>query len=154
MYEIKNKIPPNLESRFLGKQKRIRAIREAKAIKVSILNASENGTGIIKLESPTTKRMLNKLLPIIFPIAMSQFFLKAAITEVKSSGKDVPKATIVKPMNLSLQPKKRAMKVADFTTKLLPKITRPNPIIVKNIAFIIDIFGSFELSESLFVLCS
>ena len=56
-------------------------------------------------EIPTTKRMLKMLLPTMFPIAISALCFLAAETDVKSSGRDVPRATIVRPMNLSLTPK-------------------------------------------------
>jgi len=44
------------------------------------------------------------LLPITFPIARSVLPLNAAIIEVTNSGKDVPVATIVKPITISLTP--------------------------------------------------
>ena len=45
------------------------------------------------------------LLPTIFPMAIPVFPLLAAVTDVTSSGRDVPSATIVSPINLSLMPK-------------------------------------------------
>lgn len=97
--------PPNLERRFFGKQKSNKATTDPNATKVSIRKASAKGTGIIILESPTTKRMLKRLLPMMFPMAISQFFLEAATTEVNNSGKEVPKATIVNPIKRSDNPK-------------------------------------------------
>ena len=102
-------IPPNLERRFLGRQNNNNKITETVETIASNLNAFWNGTGIIIPESPTTKRMLKILLPTIFPTAISEFFFIAAVTEVNNSGKDVPKATIVNPMNLSLKPKNESL---------------------------------------------
>ena len=47
---------------------------------------------------PKIKNMLNMLLPITFPNAMSVSPLRAATMDVTNSGKDVPAATIVKAM--------------------------------------------------------
>ena len=48
---------------------------------------------------PRMNRMLKILLPTMLPMAMSAFPLRAATTEVTSSGSDVPNATMVRPMN-------------------------------------------------------
>ena len=85
---------------FFGKQNSKRSTTEAPATIVSNLKADANGTGITRLDNPTTNKMLKILLPIIFPTAISQFFFIAADTDVNSSGKEVPKATIVSPINL------------------------------------------------------
>ena len=53
--------------------------------------------------------------------------LRAAETDVNSSGRDVPSATMVNPINRSLIPKTRAMALAASTVKLLPKITKKSP---------------------------
>ena len=79
--------------------------------------------------------MLKILLPTIFPTAISEFFFIAAVTEVNNSGKDVPKATIVNPMNLSLKPKTFSTYVAELTTQLLLATIKTNPITVKISAF-------------------
>ena len=42
--------------------------------------------GVMEALHPSTKKMLNRLLPITFPIAISGFFFKAATMEVASSG--------------------------------------------------------------------
>ena len=60
--------------------------------------------GVMEALHPSTKKMLNRLLPITFPIAISGFFFKAATMEVASSGRDVPPATRVSPMTDSLLP--------------------------------------------------
>ena len=71
-------------------------------------------------DTPATQRMLKMLLPIMFPMAMSVFPFLAAVTEVTSSGSDVPNAIIVRPMILSETPQYFAMFVADLTTRSLP----------------------------------
>ena len=55
---------------------------------------------IIELK-PRTKRRLKILEPTTFPIARSLCFLITARTEVTNSGRDVPRATIVRAINLS-----------------------------------------------------
>jgi len=49
---------------------------------------------------PIIPNMLNMFDPTTLPIAISASFLKAAIIDVISSGKLVPKATIVTPITL------------------------------------------------------
>ena len=46
--------------------------------------------GVMEALHPSTKKMLKRLLPITLPIAISEFFLRAATMEVASSGRDVP----------------------------------------------------------------
>ena len=67
---------------------------------------------MIKPVVPITNKTLNILLPTILPMAMSAFPFLAAFTDVKSSGKEVPNATMVRPMNLSLIPSALASPVA------------------------------------------
>ena len=75
------------------------------------------------------------LLPTMFPMAISEFFLIEAETEVNNSGKDVPRATIVKPIKRSLKPNILAMAVAESTQKLLPRMIKTRPTTVSRIAF-------------------
>ncbi len=44
-------------------------------------------------------------------------FFDRATSDAASSGKEVPSATIVSPINTSLNPKNLAMKMEDLTTK-------------------------------------
>ena len=83
-------------------QKTSKAAADKSATIVSNLKACANGTGIISPESPTINKILKILLPTMLPIAISEFFFNAAETDVKSSGSEVPSATIVSPINLSL----------------------------------------------------
>ena len=75
------------------------------AITVSIINLLSNGTVQMSAVVPITNKILKILLPTIFPMAIPAFPLLAAVTDVTSSGRDVPSATIVSPINLSLMPK-------------------------------------------------
>lgn len=50
----------------------------------------------------------------------SAFPFRAAVTDVTSSGSEVPSATIVSPINRSLIPKYRAIADAPLTAKSLP----------------------------------
>ena len=84
---------------------------------------------------PMTKRILNILLPTIFPIAIPTFPLLAAVTEVTSSGRLVPNATIVSPMKRSLIPKVLAIADAESTTRSLPHTTMIPPATMEMIHF-------------------
>ena len=144
--------PAKRGSFFFGKQNNKSTIAAIPEIIVSNLNSAWNGTGIIRAESPTTNKILKILLPIMFPIAISEFFFIAAVTDVNNSGSEVPKATIVNPINLWLSPNFSAMNVADFTTKLLPAMIRASPITVNKIAFIKGISFISVSSEAVFTL--
>ena len=73
--------------------------------------------------------------PTILPIAISAFPFLAAVTEATNSGSDVPKATIVKPINFSLIPIAVAIAVAAFTEILAPQTTTAPPIRIKSKSF-------------------
>ena len=66
---------------------------------------------------PNTKKTLNRLDPITFPIAISGFFFKAATTEVANSGREVPIATRVNPITDSPTPNDRAISLDPSTKK-------------------------------------
>ena len=69
------------------------------------------------------------------PRAMSTSFLRAATMEVISSGRLVPKATMVRPMRFSLMPKAVAMVVAPSTTQSLPRVMAAMPSTMKRRLF-------------------
>lgn len=74
---------------------------------------------------PNTKNTLNRLLPMTLPMAIPGFFFKAAVTEVASSGKEVPPATSVSPMIESLTPNERAIPLAPSTKIVRQRSIRP-----------------------------
>lgn len=74
------------------------------------------------------------MLPTILPIAISLLPLNAAVTDVTNSGSDVPKATIVRPINLSLNPAYLAIFDAASTEISDPTIIKAKPTRVVNMA--------------------
>ncbi len=65
---------------------------------VSMINLRSNGTEQMSAAVPITNKILKILLPTIFPMAIPAFPFLAAVTDVTSSGSDVPNATIVRPI--------------------------------------------------------
>ena len=104
------------------KAKRKRVVRES-TIR-SIFAPRGKSIGFIKAVIPSIHKILNMLLPTIFPTARSTFFLRAATTEVTNSGKEVPKAITVAEMRKSLKPKFLAITIAPFTVQV-PQIYKP-----------------------------
>ena len=74
-----------------------------------MIKFGSKGTGVISALEPTTNKILKIFDPMMFPIAISALPFLAAVTEVTSSGKDVPKATMVSPINLWLTPSEMGM---------------------------------------------
>ena len=108
--------------------------------------------GLTRETIPITESKLNKFDPTILPIEIACSLRKDAITEVASSGSDVPKATIVIPITISLIPKYRAISIAPFTNRFAPKESSVMPEII-NIKSIRKLDGFLSLtSSSLFLL--
>ena len=57
---------------------------------VSLINLRSNGTEQMSAAVPITNKILKILLPTIFPMAIPAFPFLAAVTDVTSSGSDVP----------------------------------------------------------------
>lgn len=106
--------------------------------------------GLMAAEVPKMKKMLKILLPMIFPRAMSTCFFKAAVTEVTSSGSEVPTATIVKPTKVSLIPSARAISILLSTTRVPPNTMPASPPIVKSEFFNLDMFAESTGFSSVF----
>ena len=87
-------------------------------------------------------KMLKILLPTMLPIAISALPLLAATTDVTSSGRDVPSATIVRPINRSLMPNIFASSVAASTVISLPTTISTIPTTPKKSSFGRDPFDS------------
>ena len=82
--------------------------------------------------APRQPRMLNVLLPIALPTAMSRSPRSAASTEVATSGSDVPAAMIVRPMIRSLTPSARANATELLTSHSEPSTSRPRPAAISS----------------------
>ena len=80
--------------------------------------------------SPITMQILNMLLPMILPTIKSVSLRLAATMVVISSGREVPKATMVRAMMRSVIPIDEAMLEALLTTSWLPAIKPARPIIL------------------------
>ena len=96
-------IPPAFVSSFLRKTSRPSSTAVAIATIVSMINASPKVSTLGEHidARPTTNKILKMLLPIILPIAISDFFLSEAAMQVISSGSDVPNATTVSDIAVS-----------------------------------------------------
>ena len=115
---------------------------------VSIKKLGAKLIGTINDVIPNMNNILNTLLPTTLPMAISEFFFNEADTDVNNSGSDVPRATIVNPINESLNPACFARLVADDTANSLPKIIIATPRTIK-----INIFqiGNSVSTTSLFL---
>ena len=74
--------------------------------------------------------------PTMFPIAISDSPLRAAIILVTNSGRLVPNATMVNPITRSEMPTACAMSMAARTVILLPNINAINPSKINNVIFV------------------
>lgn len=93
------------------------------------------GSGDTVALHPSTKNILNRLLPMTLPIAIPGFFFKAAVTDVASSGKEVPPATNVSPITDSLTPHERASPLAPSTKSCPPNMSPASPPAIYNTDF-------------------
>ena len=94
--------------------------------------------GLIADAIPSTMRKLNILEPMALPSAISTSFFLAATIDVTSSGSDVPIATTVRAITLSLIPINLAIALALFTTN------SPPPIMANNFLLFFHIYQSFH----------
>ena len=94
---------------------------------MSITFSMMNPMGLSVEATPRIIRMLNTLDPTTFPTAMSSSFFLAAVTEVTSSGRLVPIATMVRPIRFSDSPKAAATVFAPLTTQSPPNFTATAP---------------------------
>src|SRR5690554_4980833 len=84
--------------------------------------------GATTLASPRTIVRLKILLPTILPTAISRSPRIAAMTEVTTSGSDVPTAIIVNPITNSLTPRYWAKDTALSTSQREPSTNRASPL--------------------------
>ena len=87
---------------------------------MSIMLSQAKATGLIAAATPSTRRMLKILEPMTFPSAISTSSFLAATMEVTSSGRLVPMAIMVSPINVWLSPRRTAIAEAPSTTKSPP----------------------------------
>ena len=73
-------------------------ILNTKSTEISIMFSVINSIGLMAPVIPITINILNILEPIAFPSAISTSFFLAATTDVTSSGREVPIATMVNPI--------------------------------------------------------
>ena len=71
--------------------------------------------------------MLKTLLPTTLPTAMSRSPFSAAVTEVATSGIEVPAATMVSAITSSLTPAARAKATAASTSHFAPNTSSARP---------------------------
>ena len=76
----------------------LKIIDTKNCIHMSIRPALFMFISLTKEEHPSTSVMFIKLLPKMLPIARSPLPLNAAERQVTNSGKDVPRATMVRPI--------------------------------------------------------
>ena len=96
-------------------------------------------------------RRLKILEPITFPIAIPVSPFLAATADVTSSGRDVPIATIVSPISVSVIPAALAISFALFTTTCPPAIISTSPITIYNKHFHIGSLPFLSSSEGFFL---
>ena len=111
-------------------------INNEKNISISVITLTVNTLN--NDDKPNTNNILNILLPITLPIAISNLPFLVAITLVTNSGKLVPNATTVNPIRLSDIPNACAIVDAPLTTKLPPYIIPIAPHTIYTIVLIID----------------
>jgi hypothetical protein len=80
-----------------------------------------------RLDTPSTPRMLKVLLPMTLPTAMSRSPRSVAMSEVATSGREVPAATMVRPITISLRPRTLAKAHRGITSQLAPSTSSTSP---------------------------
>ena len=95
---------------------------------ISISARASAEIGWMEEERPRINIILKMLEPTTFPRARPLSPFLEAVTEVTSSGREVPIATMVKPINVSLRPNAVAMAQALSTTRSPPKMIPARPM--------------------------
>ena len=99
-----------------------------------------NGISFESVERPTPKGITRAVQPVIIsilkifepttlPMAIPELPLSAETMLITSSGAEVPKATIVRPITRSLTPQRRARSEAPSVSQLAPKSINASPTI-------------------------
>lgn len=116
---------------FLVNAKINRTIALTRRIIQSINDSESTVSGAIAADIPSMNSMLNTLEPMALPRANPLSPLRVATMEVTSSGREVPIATMVRPIKFWLTPKLAAIRLALSTTRLPPNITAASPPAMK-----------------------
>ena len=112
-----------------------------KIIIIAVLSASNNKSFVstfreeklyplaltIMIDGNNTNKIFIILLPITLPIPIAAFFFNAATIRVISSGRDVPRAKIVRPITVWAIPKFEK-KTKDSDRNNLPPIKKPKKL--------------------------
>ena len=85
--------------------------------RTSLPTECSNNIGCIVALTPNTKKILKIFDPTMFPMAISGLRFRMATTEVASSGRDVPMATMVRPIVVSESHAIVAMAILHFTIR-------------------------------------
>ena len=115
---------------------------------ISIIALISTIIGDIAALAPKINKILKIFEPTTLPNARSFSPFFEATTEVTNSGSDVPIATIVNPIKVSLHPNYSAISVALFTTRSPPHTIPARPIIIHAAHFKGCMFS--DVSASLF----
>ena len=102
---------------------------------------------------PTIINVLKILLPTTLPTAMSALPFRADDTLTVSSGAEVPKATIVRPITMEGIRNRLATDAAPSVRQLAPIKMRSNPPISSNISMSIPLNYGFGCKYNDFDLC-
>ena len=130
MYKKTHTTPSKRFVIFFVKAKRKINILTTIKIIVSINNSGATLIGVNAEEAPKINKMLKILEPTALPKAIPDSCFLAAVIDVTSSGSEVPTATMVRPIKVSLSPKLFAIMEALSTTKLPPQIIAAKPIAI------------------------
>lgn len=117
-------------------------------VNTSTITALSTSIGVIREVIQRIRKILKIFDPTTFQIAISLFFLRLASAEVISSGRLVPIATIVRPINVSETPKEDAILVADFTKKSAQTARKVIHQTIYNIDFALERFFTLISSSS------
>jgi len=123
---------PSVLLSFKSFQTNTKKINDTRTINGPETNKVNSDTinGLIKAANPPTNKIFKILLPTRLPISISRNPFFKAIKATANSGREVPKATKVKPTKAWVKEKNSAIFAAESTTKLAPK-NNPNKEIIK-----------------------
>ena len=139
---------PNTTLIYINKQNNKVEINITGISKIKKDSGTRNSPLVEKTaQAPIIPRVLNIFDPITFPIAISEQPFFTATIDADISGKDVPKAIIVSPINVSGTLNSEAILTEEFTTAsadiiniMIPK--KINKIVFNKDNFLLILFSS------------